>query len=171
MKPANRPLTHDRLLEVLSYDPLTGVFRWRISLSRRNHIGDQAGTVAEDGYRVIQIDGWHYKASRLAWLYVHAQWPSDRIDHEDLDRDNNRIKNLREATESQNAANVGLLASNTSGFKGVSLGSLNRSKPWRAAIRKNQKRKFLGWFATAAEAGAAYQLAAEEAHGEFARFS
>ncbi len=75
MKPADRPLTRERLLEVLSYDPLTGIFRWRVCLSRRNHIGDQAGTIGEDGYRIIQIDGWHYKASRLAWLYHRGRWP------------------------------------------------------------------------------------------------
>jgi hypothetical protein len=159
------------LIEVLTYDATTGVFRWKSCLSRRNHIGDQAGTVADDGYRVIQIDGWSYKASRLAWFYHYGRWPSPRADHRDLDRDNNRIENLREATDSQNAANVGLLSSNTSGFKGVSRASPNRTKPWKAEIRKDQKRKFLGYFGTAEEASAAYIAAAKVVHGEFSRSS
>lgn len=170
MNPADRPLTHERLLEVLSYDPDTGVFRWNVRLSRRNRVDEQAGYIAGDGYRIIQIDGWHYKAGRLAWFYHYGRWPHPLVDHRDLNRDNSRLSNLREATYSQNAANAGVLRSNTSGFKGVSrVGPPNRAKPWRAQIRKDRKRIFLGYFATAEEAGAAYVAAADIAHGEFAR--
>jgi len=165
MKPANRPLTHERLLEVLSYDPGTGIFLWRVRLSRNTKVGDQAGTVAQDGYRIIQIDGWHYKASRLAWFYCHGRWPYPQADHRDLDRDNNRLKNLREATDSQNGANTGLLPTNRSGFKGVSYA---RGR-WKAQIRKNGVRHYLGLYDTPEEASAVYISAAKKMHGEFAR--
>ena len=171
MKPADRPLTLERLREVLSYDSETGVLRWKVRQSRRNHVGDQAGTIAEDGYRVIQIDGWHYKAARLAWFYYYGRWPYPQADHRDLDRDNNRIANLREATDSQNGANVGLLSTNKTGLKGVSMGSANRRKRWKAQIRKDGERRFLGYFETPERAHAAYCAAAQQLHGEFARTS
>jgi HNH endonuclease len=169
MKAVERPLNHKRLLEVLSYDQETGIFRWRTCQSRRNHIGDQAGYVRKDGYRDIQIDGLHYGAGRLAWFYHYGRWPDPQADHRDLNRDNNRISNLREATHSQNCANVGLLPTNRSGFKGASLMSGNRQKPWKAQIRKNQERFFLGSFATPREAHAAYRAAAARLHGYFSR--
>lgn len=169
MRAANRPLTLQRLKEVLSYNRRSGIFRWKLKLSRRNHVGDRAGYVDTNGYRIIQIDGWHYKAARLAWLYCNGRWPDPTADHRDLDRDNNRIRNLREATYSQNNMNVGILPTNTSGFKGVSRGSLNRSKPFRAQIRTEVGRKFLGWFATAEDAGAAYRAEAAKHHGDFVR--
>lgn len=170
MKPANRPLTIHRLIEVLSYDSETGIFRWMVCQSRRNHVGDQAGTIGSDGYRIIQIDGWHYKASRLAWLHYYGRWPVPQADHRDLDRDNNRISNLREATDSQNSANTGLLPTNRSGFKGVSRATPKATR-WKAQIRKDGKRYFLGYFETPEKAHAAYCAAAQELHGDFARTS
>jgi hypothetical protein len=169
MKPASRPLTLDRLREVLSYEPRTGVFRWRIRLSRRNHVGDVAGTIATDGRRIIQIDSWHYKASRLAWFYHYGRWPESEVDHRDLDKSNDRIKNLREASSSQNAANVGRLSSNRSGFKGVSVRSPKYPDRFKAQIRKDGKRYFLGYFDTAIKAHEAYAVAARKLHGPFAR--
>lgn len=169
MKAADRPLTRQRLMQVMSYDPATGIFTWLVSLSRKPTIGAQAGTVADDGYRIIQIDGWHYKAQRLAWLYHFGRWPDPTADHRDLDRDNNRIANLREATYSQNCMNVGPLPTNTSGFKGVSKSSDGTG--WRAAIRTGTGRIHLGYFKEAHHAGAAYRIAAAGIHGDFARSS
>lgn len=165
MLPADRPLTHRRLVEVLSYDSETGIFRWRTASSRRIKPGDEAGTIAADGYRVIQIDGLHYKAARLAWFYVYERWPRNWIDHRDLNKMNNRISNLREADGSQNHANVALRSSNTSGQTGVSPVPYNR---WKATIRKNGERFYLGTFLTIEEAAAAYQQAAKDKHGAFA---
>lgn len=168
MKPATRPLTHERLIQVLSYDPKTGIFRWLVSLSRRTTIGDRAGCVPADGYRVIQIDRYAYKASRLAWFYYYGRWPLEQVDHADLARDNNRIKNLREATRFQNGANIGLLPTNTTGFKGVSRATPTGAR-WKAQIRDQNKRIHLGYFASPEEAYRAYCSAAQRIHGLFAR--
>lgn len=166
MRPVDRPLTLERLRQVLSYDPVTGIFRWQTHLSRRNHIGDQAGTISQDGYRVIQIDGWHYQAARLAWLYQYGRWPVPMVDHRDLNKDNNALANLREATSSQNNINVAVLPGTRSGVKGVSFA---RGR-WKAQIRHSGKRIYLGQFATPEEAHAAYKTAARKLHGDFARF-
>lgn len=93
-------LKHNRLLEQLKYDPLTGVFTWLVTRNRITQ-GDVAGSVSKEGYRVIRIDGEHHKAHRLAWFYVHGSWPSGIIDHKDGNKDNNKIKNLRDTSQAE----------------------------------------------------------------------
>jgi hypothetical protein len=63
--------------------------------------------------------------------------------------------------------NVGKQAHNTSGLKGVSFHKLRQK--WRADIKVNQKKIFLGLFECPAVASFAYQIAADKYHGEFAR--
>ncbi len=170
MKPVPRPLTVERLKSLLFYNPKTGIFRWKVAQSRRNHVGDVAGSVHKrTGYRNITIDGIGYPAARLAWYYHYGRWPKGEADHRDLNKLNDRIKNLRDATSAQNKQNVGIKWSNTSGFKGVSRFSDSIARPWRAEIRVNGKRRYLGRFATAEEAAEAYNREAKSLHGEFAR--
>lgn len=84
-----------------------------------------------------------------------------------MDRSDNRISNLREATRSQNAMNARKQRDNTSGFKGVSRW---RGK-WQAKIQRDGKQRFLGAFSTPQDAALAYKNAAINLHGEFARVS
>jgi hypothetical protein len=74
----------------------------------------------------------------------------------------------RAALPVQNSQNSGAHKNNTSGYKGVSWNK--GKKKWESAIRVNGTRKNLGRFNTKEEAAAAYQAAALELHGEFARF-
>jgi hypothetical protein len=160
----------DRLQEVLDYDPQTGIFTWRIRTGPSCKLGQRAGYVALDGYRKIGIDGRSYTAGHLAWFYFYEVEPEGEVDFINLNKDDTRIANLRLATRSQNARNMKRLASNTTGFKGVARfnGPRNR-KRYRAQIRANGKRIFLGLFATPEEAYKAYCKKAKELHGEFAR--
>ena len=88
-----------RLRELLSYDPDTGLFRWSKNKGSKD-AGELAGCVSPKGYILIGIDGCLYLAHRLAWLYVHGEFPEKDIDHRDQDKSNNRICNLRLATSS-----------------------------------------------------------------------
>lgn len=159
-------LTQERLKEVLFYEPETGIFRWRVNYGHAAS-GSVAGNVNNHGHRRIKIDFKHYYAHRLAWLYVHGTWPADKIDHINNDHDDNRLVNLREASQSQNGANCGAYRSNKLGIKGVHMAPNGR---YIAQIRTSGKRRCLGRFSTAEEASQAYQAAAREAFGEFARF-
>jgi hypothetical protein len=99
-----------------------------------------------------------------------GSFPLFRIDHEDTDKLNNRWRNLRPASASQNAANARLSRRNTSGFKGVHYTPARTSfKKWAAHIRVDGVLKTLGYFAQPEEAHAAYTKAAEAAFGAYAR--
>lgn len=160
-------LTHDRLTELLSYDPDSGRFVWLQSRSRTK-AGSEAGSInRQDGYRLINIDGQAYQAHRLAWFFVMRRWPAAEIDHVNGSKADNRLCNLREASRKENQRNVGLTRANTSGFKGV---YWHPSGPgwWRASIRIDGHNRHLGLFPDRESAARAYQRAAVEAFGEFA---
>jgi hypothetical protein len=166
MGKAEAALSADLLRSLIHYDPETGIFTPRV----RRHGWSQhkpLGTVREDGYRYIGVNYGHYRAARLAYLYMVGEWPPVVVDHIDLDRANDRWKNLRPATHPQNQANVGRRANNTSGRKGVTWEKQTRK--WRAAIRAGGRRETLGRFASLEAAAAAYADAARRHFGEFAR--
>ena len=160
-------LTAERLREVLRYEPETGLWLWVVSRGGTK-IGAVAGT-PHDGYVRIKIDGCLYLAHRLAWFWMTGEWPEFEVDHEDLDRANNRWKNLRHATDSQNRANTKAFSNNKSGFKGVSWHA--RIGKWMVSISVNRKKTHLGYFDCPAAGSFAYQIEADKAFGEFARSS
>lgn len=166
----NMMLTAERLRHLFSYNPDTGVFTRRISLSNRVKVGEEiVGSPNEKGYLRFHVDGWLYKAHRLAWLYVHGEWP-DQLDHINGDKADNRIANLRLATTKQNHGNRPKNRNNTTGYKGVHLHDKNGrlAKPFVATIYVNGRGIHLGMFATAEAAHAAYVAAAQKHFGEFA---
>jgi HNH endonuclease/AP2 domain len=161
-------LTHDRLTEVLSYDPLTGVFVWKKALNGRIKVGQIAGSINTNGHRQIRLDGYYWVSHRLAWFYVKREWPADEIDHHDLNKDNNSFRNLREATHLQNCSNRRASPlTNTSGYKGV---SPLRGR-WHAQIKRAGRNHSLGYFDDPKEAHEAYMEASIKLHGEFGRLS
>lgn len=152
-----KKLTPERLKELLSYDPYTGKFT-HLRTWAATAAGSIAGTLSDRGYVRIGVDGEEFRAHRLAWFYVHGEWPGDEIDHINGDRTDNRIANLRIVTHAENMQNVrAKLRRNTSGITGVSWHKAR--KKWRAAISINGKRYHLGLFATSDQAQAAYAAA------------
>jgi len=160
-------LTAEWLRELLDYDAETGVFTWLVSANNRTKAGSVAGSPHGGGYIIIGVRGRMYLAHRLAWLWVHSEWPPHDVDHINLDKTDNRIANLRLATRSQNKANTLRPFTNTSGVKGVSWHRQGRK--WQARIKVNGKNKNLGLFTNIDAAAAAYRHAADEHFGEFAR--
>jgi hypothetical protein len=163
---AQAALSHARLLEVLTYNKETGSFTWRVQIGRRVKVGSLAGKCAHGRYCTIQIDGYRYRAHRLAWFYVHGEWPKDQLDHRSRVRTDNRLSDLRPVTNSQNQMNVGLRRDNTSGVKGVHWN--NQFKRWRAVITKDRHVFSLGLFKAFHEAVSARQQAEQKLFGAFA---
>jgi len=157
-------LTQEKLKELLYYDQLTGVFKWKIKPRQSVNIGDIAGTILKKGYISIAINRKRYQAHRLAWLYVYGKWPENQIDHKDTVKHHNWIKNLREATNTQNQQNkiVANRNNKSSGILGVQLDK--RSCKYKASIRVDYKPIHLGYFETKEEAHEAYITAKRELH-------
>lgn len=168
-----RMIDHANLLELISYDPETGLLRSKVDTQRRK-TGDVLNRdfleKQRSGVKIkatsVFINGYgSFRAGRLAWFYVTGKWPDVEIDHEDNDGWNQKWENLRLATRSQNQANTRCYQSNQLGQKGVYVWR-NR---YRAMIQKDGRRISLGSFGTQAEARGAYAAAAAKLHGEFAR--
>jgi hypothetical protein len=136
---AEKILTQERLKQVLNYDPKTGLFKRYARLGPKREI---AGHVDSGGHRQIMVDGKLYMAHRLAWFYVYGCFPDNHIDHINRSPDDNRICNLRTATNSQNQQNTKIRKTNVSGFKGI--GYDKRENKWRARITFKDKTICLG---------------------------
>jgi hypothetical protein len=160
-------MTAEELRRILRYEPETGNFYWLIK-RQGVRLNKPAGGVGVGSYIQIRIDGTLYYAHRLAWLYIHGVWPANKIDHRDENGFNNRLDNLREATNAQNAMNTTKAYSHnkSSGIKGVSF-SRTRMK-WEAHIQVNRKHKFLGYYDNMEEALVARKAAELDYFGEFA---
>lgn len=160
-----RQFTQKELHEVLDYNSDTGIFTWKSNYRRAVLVGSVAGHVGKNGYREIYVFCGKYMAARLAWFYVHGEWPEE-IDHKNCVRDDNRIENLRNCTHMQNSFNRRLNKNNTTGHKGVAWWTRGR---FVSNIRFNGKNIRLGIFDTAQEAAYFYNYANSYYHGEFGR--
>ena len=160
---ADSSLTQSRLRYLLRYDPDTGLF-WRLRGVQGFAKGVQAGSLHKaSGYIYIGVDRKSYRAHRLAWFYMTGEWPSE-IDHINRERADNRWRNLRVATRSQNNVNSRVRSDNSSGVTGV----IKRGRRWSAYITEDGRQNYLGTFATKPEAIAARNNAALAMYGEFA---
>jgi hypothetical protein len=151
-----------RLKESLYYDPDTGIFT---NLKSRGAAkkGSVAGCKDSKGHSQIMLGNKRHQAHRLAWLYVHGNFPEKYIDHINEIKTDNRIVNLRLATCQENHQNQSSpQTNNTSGFRGVTWHKQHRK--WMAQIMVNGKHKHLGYFDTAEQASEAYVTAKRELH-------
>lgn len=140
----------------------------------------------EDYARVMAAGPW-YANCRDQWTYGQhnvrqpgGRWRTEalhifitglrRVDHINGNGLDNTRANLRYATPAQNAANARQRRDSTSGFKGVHRNG-PRGLPWRAQIAKGGKKRHLGLFESAEIAARAYDAAALELFGEFARLN
>lgn len=152
----------------LLYDPHTGDFTWKPRKGKGGHKqAKKAGYLHSRGYWIIEYKAKAYRAHRLAWFMTYGVWPDPEIDHRNLCKTDNRLKNLRISNRLGNNVNQGLRCDNSSGVKGVYF--YKPSKRWRAQMNINGKRTHLGYFDSEIEASAAYQEAAKKHFGEFAR--
>lgn len=158
-------INHERLLKVVKYDALTGIFVWIISPSQAVKAGQQAGALTPSGYRQIGIEGAIYLEHHLAFFYTTGEWPLLDIDHINGNKSDNRIDNLRQATKAQNSWNAKLCVKNKSGYKGVHW--YPPTNKWAAQIRVNKKRIHLGYFTFVEDAAKVIKEARERLHIEF----
>ena len=143
----------DTLKENLDYNPLTGIFTWKVDKASTVRKGDVAKGFNKTGYQRIRINQTKYMLHRLAWLYVYGKLPDGYIDHINGNPSDNRIENLRDVAHIENAHNLPIFSNNTSGRIGV--GFKKDIGKWRARICVNGKSVWLGNFSNFEDACAA----------------
>lgn len=154
-------LTAVEVRALFDYDPDTGVL-CRKSTGKRG---------SKDGKGALQFTvggrkGRLYLAHRLAWLHFYGSWPLANIDHINGNPADNRIANLREATDSQNNSNKKTQRNNRSGVAGV-FWQQNVGR-WRARVQWARKRTHIGFFDRFEDAVEARRKAELQLFGEFA---
>ena len=148
------PFTQKELKEMFYYDGRH--LLWQNQKANCIKIGVIAGTIDYKGYRRIQLNKKVYKAHRLIWVYYYGSIDSTlQIDHINEIKDDNRIENLRLATNQTNQWN-------RKKVKGYTWAK--DRKKWRARIGLNSKHIRLGSFKTELEARHAYLKAKEKYH-------
>lgn len=162
--------SYDELHRRFRYEPSTG---WLIHKqiprggSRNKKI---AGSPSGKGHLLVGIGGARYWVHRVVWKMMTGQEP-EHLDHINGDGCDNRMENLRPATHAENNRNRGgwKRTRTSSRYKGVCYD--RATNKWCAEITTDYKKKFLGRFDSEEDAARAYNAAAEELHGEYARLN
>ena len=141
----------------------------RIKKSGGQKVGSIAGWVTVCNgrfYRKMNIKRIVLYVHRVIFNLHHGYLPK-YIDHIDGNSLNNKIENLREASQSQNMANARKKSTNTSGYKGVTF--RKDTKKWQSAIMVNGKHISLGSYKDKKDAAMAYEAGALKYYKEFAK--
>lgn len=166
------------LREALSYDADTGELTWRTrplhhfanetmqEIRNRKVVGKIATHPTLDGYLRILIGSQsiQIQAHRAAWALHYGEWPRLSIDHINGDKKDNRIANLRDVSNKENAKNRRIGSNNRTGQIGVRF----TQGAWAAQIGGGSQRIHIGTFRDF-ESAVAARKAAEKAHGYIIR--
>lgn len=167
------------LRECFTYNPRTGKLVWKTrpvehfptvrgaNVFNRRFAGTEVGSIVK-GHLVCRISGYgDCQLHRIIWCLYYGEDPGDdEIDHRDVNPSNNRIRNLRRATHSENLSNTKRSAANTSGVKGVSWDA--RRRKWRASLKRARQYVFIAYFDSISAAEHAVVKARSRFHKEFA---
>lgn len=156
-------ITQDRLKQLFDYEDgqlIRKVSRGRGATSRRWAAGTPIGSKSGK-YIIANVDYCYYKLHRLIWLWHFGVIPEMHIDHIDGNPMNNRIENLREVTDAQNAQNQRVArANNKLGVQGV----YRVNNRYRSVLTTDGKSKHIGYFDTPELAHKAYLDAKRQHH-------
>ena len=118
-------------------------------------------------YAASRIRGRLWLMHDLIMQWAHGNTPAEKaVDHRNRDGLDNRLRNLRYATASQNNINRAKSQCNTSGYKGVFWHK--GAKKWMAQIKYEGRVYYLGLFASKADAALAYNEKAIALANDFA---
>ena len=169
MTHVDRNIDIEVLKQYFDYDPETGIVRRKIA-TRGRPVGAEVWAGGSAGYPKVQFEGRTILLHRLIWAITYGSYPPEGmfIDHRNGNQQDNRLCNLRLASNSQNQANKAKWNGTSSRYKGVSWEKSRRL--WKARIKKNGVLINIGRYATEEEAHAAYCRKADELFGEYARY-
>jgi hypothetical protein len=131
----------------------------------RNWQARKGGTKGRTFYAVCARKG---RPTTFLHRFLWAAWglpEPEELDHVNWNGLDCRRQNLRPATHVENTNNQPMRSTNTSGFAGVDF--VKSAGKWRARIAAMGRKRSLGYFHTAEEAGAAYIAASVQLRGQF----
>ena len=162
-------ITQDYLRKAFELDHRTGELFRKVEIQNRVTREDKpAGSLGDDGRCEVSVLGRVLRRHQLVYLYVHGRIPV-QINHKNGILSDDRPENLREVTTSQRSMSKIAGRSGRDLPKGVSQHKWVKTNPFYARIKANGKTVHLGYFATPEEAAAAYDAAAKNLFGKFAR--
>lgn len=168
----------------------SGYFTWKVRypMKRIELSQGQVALVDDEDHEWLSQFNWHAEKRRNTFYAVRNKRGADgkrrRVymhreimktprgmdtDHCNGDGLDNGRANLRICTRADNRHNEGVRSNNTSGYKGVSWDK--RCKNWQAYISVNGKMTHLGNYTDKVDAARAYDKAALELHGSYARIN
>jgi len=154
-KKKNQVVTQDQVRDLFIYDPEQGDLYWK-----------ESGKMVEgvsNNYRVLYIEGKQYYAHRIIWLLVYGYMPEKGIDidHENGDKLDNSLLNLRKLSRSDNVRNNKGYKTSKLGITGVHQRPNGR---YIASITVDYKYVYIGSFGNLYDACVA-RVAAEKMAG------
>jgi len=154
-------ITQKQILNLFDYKD--GYLYYKNTISKQ-YCDIPVGYKIGNGYWQVNLNGEKLYLHRLVFL-MHYGFLPKYVDHIDRNPLNNKIENLRAATQSQNMMNSIVRKNNLCGIKGVFYSEIR--KKWVSKISIQGKSYWLGSFATKEDAGEAYKRKAKELHKDF----
>jgi hypothetical protein len=167
------------LNECFSYDPETGLLTWKhrpvehfksmgmYKAWNTRCVDNTITCLSKNGYLLLTLDAKNYYAHRIIYKLVTKKDPLEHIDHANGIKSDNRWRNLREATHSDNMRNRKAHKDNTCGYRGVTYHKNCKVYKFSARIYLDGEHKGLGFYKTPEEARDAYNAASDLYYGAF----
>jgi len=133
-----------------------------------NH-GSRSLRLSRNGYVYFNTDENGHRQRHYLHRWVMRAPAGLDVDHINGDRQDNRKKNLRLCSRSQNMQKAKKRSGTKSRFRGLSW-DRTRQK-WMVTIQADAKLTYIGRFDDEEEAARAYDAAAKRLHGEFANLN
>ncbi|EJH7012893.1 HNH endonuclease [Salmonella enterica] len=157
--------SNERLNELFSYDPLTGYLIRKVQ-SGKAMAGSHCMAPNKEGYYRAWVDSRLFMVHRIVWKMTNGDEPKI-IDHINGIVTDNRLENLRPATDSQNAWNTNGLAKPVGVYWHAPKNG-NRKHCWQARVSFKGKDISLGLYDDLADAIRAYNEGAAKYQGNYA---